>query len=346
MESAGSHSYVSKNFIDAYLRKKQKQQTRKEESLKPKDVVPAKDFKEDAEEMMPQPQKLMSSFKAVLSRRRSRSRSNSGSDEDQERCRSVESIYKGELDGNLNLSDCGENDFDQDDDSMPQHQLQMHEGAGGEMPDKKKGEGKKFVQEVDTNVFCLNLSTLKNASEIASGDPIFCTNCNAAFNIYSRVEEEKKDEGEPCQFWKCEFCNTKNNVMVEPEEIPKTKEVNYIIEAAAQVHDKLQLGNKEVTVVFAIDTSGSMCVSKQIFGKHSIKGDRTKTLMDLMKFSDGSDQRIEGETNVTYVSRMQCVQAAIDNQISEMAKGAPDRKLGIVSFNHEVTIIGDGSKEP
>jgi hypothetical protein len=26
-----------------------------------------------------------------------------------------------------------------------------------------------------------------------------------------------------------------------------------------------------------------------------------------------------------------------------MAAGAPDRKLGIVTFNHEVTIIGDGS---
>jgi hypothetical protein len=43
---------------------------------------------------------------------------------------------------------------------------------------------------------------------------------------------------------------------------------------------------------------------------------------------------------------MQCVQAAIDNQITEMSKAAPDRKLGIVTFNHEVTIIGDGSKEP
>jgi len=29
-----------------------------------------------------------------------------------------------------------------------------------------------------------------------------------------------------------------------------------------------------------------------------------------------------------------------------MAKGAPERKLGIVTFNHEVTIIGDGTKEP
>ena len=66
-----------------------------------------------------------------------------------------------------------------------------------------------------------------------------------------------------------------------------------------------------------------------------------------MKFSDGSDQKLQGEsTNMTYISRMQCVQAAIDNQITEMAKGAPERKLGIVTFNHEVTIIGDGSKNP
>lgn len=29
-----------------------------------------------------------------------------------------------------------------------------------------------------------------------------------------------------------------------------------------------------------------------------------------------------------------------------MAREAPERKLGIVTFNHEVTIIGDGSKDP
>lgn len=29
-----------------------------------------------------------------------------------------------------------------------------------------------------------------------------------------------------------------------------------------------------------------------------------------------------------------------------MSTGAPERKLGIVTFNHEVTIIGDGSKDP
>ncbi len=77
------------------------------------------------------------------------------------------------------------------------------------------------------------MSTLKEGSELATGDPIFCSSCNAVFNMYSNVEELKRDEGEECQIWTCEFCNTKNPVQVEPEEKPKTKEVNYIVEAAA-----------------------------------------------------------------------------------------------------------------
>jgi hypothetical protein len=29
-----------------------------------------------------------------------------------------------------------------------------------------------------------------------------------------------------------------------------------------------------------------------------------------------------------------------------MSVGAPERKLGVVTFNNEVTIIGDGTKNP
>jgi len=88
-----------------------------------------------------------------------------------------------------------------------------------------------------------------------------------------------------------------------------------------------------------------MCVSQPIEGKVKIKGDKTKDMKDLMRFSDGSDQFLQGERNVTYVSRMQCLQAAIDAQIQDMGNGAADRKLGLVSFNHEVSIIGDGSED-
>jgi len=48
---------------------------------------------------------------------------------------------------------------------------------------------------------------------------------------------------------------------------------------------------------------------------------------------------------VTYVSRMQCVQAAIDNQLTEMAIAAPERKVGLVQFSSEVNIYGDGVKQ-
>ena len=48
----------------------------------------------------------------------------------------------------------------------------------------------------------------------------------------------------------------------------------------------------------------------------------------------------------TYVSRIQCVKAAIENQIEEMSKVSKERKVGIVTFNNEVTVIGDGTKDP
>ena len=48
---------------------------------------------------------------------------------------------------------------------------------------------------------------------------------------------------------------------------------------------------------------------------------------------------------MTYVSRIQCVKSAIDSQVNDMANGAENRKVGIVTFNHEVNVIGDGTQE-
>ena len=46
------------------------------------------------------------------------------------------------------------------------------------------------------------------------------------------------------------------------------------------------------------------------------------------------------------MSRIQCVKAAIESQIEDMANGADLRKVGIVTFNNEVSVIGDGTKAP
>lgn len=59
-------------------------------------------------------------------------------------------------------------------------------------------------------------------------------------------------------------------------------------------------------MVFCVDISGSMCVTQKIQGNHRIKGEKMtqKLKTDLMKFSDGSDQRLQGDHGMTYVSRL------------------------------------------
>jgi hypothetical protein len=108
------------------------------------------------------------------------------------------------------------------------------------------------------------------------------------------------------------------------------------------------MGGQDITVVFCLDVSGSMCVSEPIKGKHVLKGDRRKQDFNAFsRFGDGSDQFInQADKGVTYVSRLQCVQAAVQTQIEQMQNGAKDRKVGVVTFNNEVTLIGDGSVDP
>lgn len=43
---------------------------------------------------------------------------------------------------------------------------------------------------------------------------------------------------------------------------------------------------------------------------------------------------------------MQCVQAAVESQLQAMSQGASDRKVGVVTFNNDVTILGDGTQDP
>ena len=90
-----------------------------------------------------------------------------------------------------------------------------------------------------------------------------------------------------------------------------------------------------------------MCVTQPVAGKHNLKGDKLRELQAAMRqFGDGSDQYLSAkQRGLTYVSRIQCVKAAIDSQITNMANGAGSRKLGVVTFNHEVQIIGDGTQD-
>ena len=216
------------------------------------------------------------------------------------------------------------------------------------------------------NVICLKLKVLKEDALLAAGDPIFCQKCSAVFNMYSKLgnnktdkdkleeireefneeeEEEKvaKDEYADGRIWIWEFWEHKNVIDVEDEEIPTKNAINYILETGETTSGKNKL---ESAIIFWIDISGSMWVTKSVEGKFKIKGDKYNELQALMKFSDGSDQFAFNDRNVTYVSRLQWVQAAIESQLIEMKTEKSKRKVGLVSFNGDVTIIGDGSQVP
>jgi ribosomal protein S26 len=230
-----------------------------------------------------------------------------------------------------------------------------------------KKQGRKFRHEIDTNVINVKLSCLKEDAELAAGDPVICKKCHAVLNMYSKIsgggkKENKLEEikeaaneedddaeifqemGEDDQLWICEFCEHRNVINIEKEEIPTKNAMNYIIDNVEAEADKKHKG--ESAVIFCIDISGSMCVTKPVEGRFKIKGDKFDELQKLMKFSDGSDQFAFNDRNVTYVSRLQCVQAAIEAQLIDMRAEQSKRKVGLVSFNGDVNIIGDGSQVP
>ena len=102
--------------------------------------------------------------------------------------------------------------------------------------------------------------------------------------------------------------------------------VDYIVE----VPGPSQANDHAHAVVFVIDTSGSMCVTTEVAGKVKLKGgDKLeKDAAALAQFTEGTNQFMHGQNrNVTYISRLQAVQAAVSTQIDRLAVESPNVKV-------------------
>ena len=128
---------------------------------------------------------------------------------------SCDEMDSDDLDGGLNLSD-------EDDGAETRNQIRSRVDAAA------KQNRERYAVEFDTNVFRVSLECLQHKGQFATGDAEFCSRCQGVFNKTSTLVEE---EGK--QIWACEFCNTRNEVMIGEEEIPQSTEVTYLIEAAA-----------------------------------------------------------------------------------------------------------------
>ena len=192
---------------------------------------------------------------------------------------------------------------------------------------------------VDTNVFSLRFSMWQMSLSMATGDPVRCYNCNCYLNAFSTLSKkvEKEEEGfvklekeAPNErLWNCEFCFWDNTISLEEEEIPKQSTVTYFLEQPVKPMElgeeskvKEEIMEDNSMVIFCIDISGSMCLTKPA---------KTKT-----KYSEHGQ----------YISRLEMVKLAIDAQINEMSRSHPYRKVGFVVFGNDVTIYGDGTEKP
>lgn len=97
------------------------------------------------------------------------------------RNRSYNEVHSDELDGGLNLSE-------EEDASAVRNVINSRKAAF------KKAPARAFRQEIDTNIFKIEFSTLKEKAELATGDPTFCEKCKAVLNNYSKVTEEGKEQ--------------------------------------------------------------------------------------------------------------------------------------------------------
>jgi len=126
---------------------------------------------------------------------------------------------------------------------------------------RKEEDKIRKVKKAHTNIIAVDLGTLSESVHIFTGEAIFCTKCQGAFNIYSVIKEENNE-----QIWDCEFCNTKNTIMIEKEEIPDEETIDYMLDPP-----KTSETTDQSIIVFCIDTSGSMCSTSEVSGDYKLK---------------------------------------------------------------------------
>ena len=189
------------------------------------------------------------------------------------------------------------------------------------------------VEAASTNVIVLDLPSLVTNATIMTGEPLACK-CGAVFSSVSAVD---KTSNKPV--WSCDFCGVANDFTLSDEEKPAVDTVDYLISGPTAVGDA---SADTHTVILVCDFSGSMAVTTETNQK--LKG-RAAASADVLAFREqGAAQYLPNERrDVQYVSRLQCVQAAVEYQIETLAKKSPNVKVGVVVFNSEVTCLGDGT---
>ena len=141
------------------------------------------------------------------------------------------------------------------------------------------------------------------------------------------------------KIWICEFCQTRNNINIDKEEIPKKDTVNYILEIENAKEEAKLKSTDDVSLVFCIDTSGSMGTGVY----HDGISVKRKPPIKISPFYYGKKSQIQEQYVPTTSSRLDYIKDAIKSNINEMDSFTCKTKVGLVTFGSKVSIIGDGT---
>ncbi|KAH3745950.1 circularly permutated Ras protein 1 [Pelomyxa schiedti] len=262
--------------------------------------------------------------------------------------------------------------FDDADLGTDLHSLSAKVPSTSSTPSKKHK-----VQKLDANVFRLKLGSLADPLPLVTGDPCTCKSCGVMFNHKSSLktlpreeasqlflEQEKRigpappvapsihprfqqkpstpsevsPPSESCRLWTCEFCGTHQEATIDASEIPESDSSEYLVTPVPTA-----TASASSNIIFVIDTSGSMSVTTEVRTSQKIKG-TAERLAKLSSETGGTPST--AFTGVTHVSRLQCLQIAVEQQMERVARESPDKKIGLISFSNDVTLIGDGKQSP
>ncbi|ELR11576.1 Ras subfamily protein [Acanthamoeba castellanii str. Neff] len=107
-------------------------------------------------------------------------------------------------------------------------------------------------------------------------------------------------------------------------------------------------------IVFCMDISGSMCVSTEVpalqnewkalrQGGGKSKEEKNKEINASFNAENSYQYMPRENRNASYISRLECMQAAVDTHLQRLKVQSPNKKVVLITFNNEVTIVGDGS---
>ncbi|KAL9646474.1 hypothetical protein ABK040_006470 [Willaertia magna] len=196
-------------------------------------------------------------------------------------------------------------------------------------------------RKLDANSFVVKLGALQDVDNVIHSKSIECDKCSASFTSNSKIKNQNS--------WVCEFCNNVNT----SNDLPKLSVGKTIDYCTKPVQRNQELDDNSF-VIFCLDISGSMGITEQLPTYSVLNLDLRKDKTEKKKQKLLQELGLEGDTSIynqylpheshsnSYVSRMECLQMAIDLQLEEICKQHPNQRVVLVTFSSDVNIIGDG----